>query len=369
MNSNQPPRILFSSRRPPLRRAAARRGRPGGLRHFATGEWTRAGYRAPACYVANASPLVKATFSVAPTNLPVVRLFAETSAAVGGFAVTDVSFSNGAASNVVLSTRSATTNCVLKETFDLTWKAVVSNETEIVTNVLGKTDGHVFYTILGEPVEPWNDDTITNQNVWASALDFLVETNVCGKATFKTNALARLTNYLFSDFDLHYDVEWGGSRYVKDIPGRMLEEFFFLSGYMGKTEGNIVNCYDQAGALAFLGKAIGIEAEILHMAPFGYILETELIGRGRCNNPFYANPLYGFDTRHVCPTNSPNRSAFGNHRFVRLGTQIFDACAGPVRGEWSFDEYKRNVIDTITTNTLYSTGTNATPYLTIKEVR
>jgi len=65
--------------------------------NLATGEWTRAGYRAPACYVTNASPLVKATFSVAPTNLPVVRLFAETAAAVGGFAITNVSFSNAVA--------------------------------------------------------------------------------------------------------------------------------------------------------------------------------------------------------------------------------------------------------------------------------
>ena len=178
MNPNPPSRTRLPFRRPPPRRATARRGRPGGLPRFttgsardainlrwnykdainlATGEWTRAGYRAPACYVTNASPLVKATFSVAPTTLPEVRLFAETAAAIGGFAVTNVSFSNGAASNVVLLTRSATTNCVLKETFDLTWKAVVSNETKTVTNTLGKTDGHVFYTILGEPKLPWTD--------------------------------------------------------------------------------------------------------------------------------------------------------------------------------------------------------------------
>ena len=156
MNDNPPPRPRFSSRRPPLWRATARRGRPGGLPRFttgsardainlrwnytneinlATGEWTRAGYRAPACYVTNAWPIVRATFSAAPADLSSVTLLAETDAAIGGFAATNVAFAAGAASDVALSTQSATTNCILKETFDLTWKAVVSNEIEVVTNV------------------------------------------------------------------------------------------------------------------------------------------------------------------------------------------------------------------------------------------
>ena len=156
---------------------------------------------------------------------------------------------------------------------------------------------------------------------------------------------------------------------MKDIPGRPGEEYFHLSGYFGRSEGNVVNCYDQAGGLAILGRVIGVEAEMRHMDPFGYILETDLIGRGRCNNPFFANPAYPFNPNPVCPTNAPDRSAFGNHRFVQFNSRIFDACAGPVCGIRTFDEYKANAIDTVTTNTLYSTGTTSSPYATIKEVR
>ena len=68
-------------------------------------------------------------------NKRAVTLLADTDAAIGGFAATNVAFAGGAASDVALSTKSATTNCILKETFDLTWKAVVSNEIEVVTNV------------------------------------------------------------------------------------------------------------------------------------------------------------------------------------------------------------------------------------------
>ena len=93
-------------------------------------------------------------------NKRAVTLLADTDAAIGGFAATNVAFAAGAASDVALSTQSATTNCILKETFDLTWKAVVSNGTEIVTNVIGKTDGHVLYTILGGPKLPWTDSIV-----------------------------------------------------------------------------------------------------------------------------------------------------------------------------------------------------------------
>jgi hypothetical protein len=193
-------------------------------------------------------------------------------------------------------------------------------------------------------------------------------TNACEGATTETNALAELTQFLFSGHGLVYDIEWGGSLYLKRIPGTSTDRYFSLTGYMGKTLGNKVNCYDQASGLSLCGNAIGIPSEIRYMDPFGYILETSLVGRGNSNNPFYGNRRYGFDPLPVCPTNSPSRSGFGNHMFVMLGANVYDSCAGPVRGEWTFDDYRLHVIDTMTTNTLYSTGTNSVPYSSIKEV-
>ena len=125
MNPNPPSRTRLPFRRPPPRRATARRGRPGGLPRFttgsardainlrwnykdainlATGEWTRAGYRAPACYVTNTRPIVRSTFSAAPADLPSVTLLAETDAAIGGFAATNVAFAGGAGVRTSIST-------------------------------------------------------------------------------------------------------------------------------------------------------------------------------------------------------------------------------------------------------------------------
>ena len=211
--------------------------------NLATGEWTRAGYRAPACYVTNASPLVKATFSVAPTNLPVVRLFAETSAAVGGFAATNVAFAGGAASDVALSTKSATTNCILKETFDLTWKAVVSNETEIVTNTLGKTDGHVFYTIIGEPKLPWTDSEIANTNVWVSALEFVTKTNACFGETTQHGAISNLTRCLFQDCHFTYDTTSGNPHFF-DSTNRAFQMSDYVSAANTTTDKTVKKYLD-----------------------------------------------------------------------------------------------------------------------------
>ena len=122
-----------------------------------------------------------------------------------------------------------------------------------------------------------------------------------------------------------------------------------------KGNGNVVNCYDQATALTMSGRLLGIPSSLIFMRPFGYINETNLVGRGLCNNPFYSDN--SFHSSMVCPTNAPNRSGFGNHMFVQHSSGCFDSCAGPILGQWSLSEYVLNVIDTVTTNTLFRTGT------------
>ena len=314
--------------------------------NLVTGEWTRAGYRAPACYVTNAWPIIRATFSAAPADLSSVTLLAETDAAIGGFAVTNVSFSNGAASNVVLSTRSATTNCVLKEAFDLTWKAVVSNEIEIVTNTLGKTDGHVFYTIIGEPKLPWTDSEIANTNVWVSALELLTRADSCAGKTTELNALSMLTRYLFSACGFSYDTSEGMPHYLD-----FSDNWFLLGNYISScmsASPSKVNCFDQAHGLSYLAAAIGIDTDILRMEPFGYLNPGHLVGiTNLCNNPFYTA---SWASIHVplCGTNDTNRTKFKCHFFVRLGTLICDACAGPATGTEDCSDYVSRMVDTST---------------------
>ena len=182
-------------------------------------------------------------------NKRAVTLLAETDAAIGGFAATNVAFAGGAASGIALLTKSTTTNCILKESFELVWKAVVSNETEIVTNTLGKTDGHVFYTILDEPKLPWTDSEIANTNVWVSALEFVI-TNACEGKTTKHTALSAIPTFLFSSNSLTYDTTNGRAHFI-------VGSSFDLTRYISPNGGNrLVNCYDQAHGVAFLGATL-----------------------------------------------------------------------------------------------------------------
>lgn len=123
---------------------------------------------------------------------------------------------------------------------------------------------------------------------------------------------------------------------------------FNLTSYMS---GNgTVNCYDQAAGVTVCSRLLGILSEYIFMQPFGYILATDLVGIGQCNNPFYPNCAAPYNiallgTGGVTDLVSPNRTAFGNHAFVRLNSKIYDACAGPHVGTETLIQYATAAID------------------------
>ena len=209
----------------------------------------------------------------------------------------------------------------------------------------------VAYSILDAPVAPWTDAVLTNQNAWTSALDFVI-TNACEGATTETNALAELTQFLFSGHGLVYDIKGGWPNYCTSSHGGI----FRLSKYIAKTgtgspshpmSGNEVDCYDQASAITALGRLIGVNVLYRHMPSFGYVNETDLIGIGRCNNPFYPLsssllPIAGSDDVY------PARLPFGNHSFAEYNALIFDACAGPACGTSPIVDYLNTAIDSST---------------------
>ncbi len=117
-----------------------------------------------------------------------------------------------------------------------------------------------------------------------------------------------------------------------------------LTNYINKSNGNIVNCYDQASAVYSLGKLLGIGIEYRFMNPFGYINTTNLVGVGNCNNPFYPLSTSGLKIAGSDAT-SPVRTGFGNHAFTKFSGNIYDACAGPQTGSQTEATYVNNVID------------------------
>ena len=316
----------------------------------------------PACWIAGTSPTVKARFEIRPSDITNATLTADFDGTIlSRIDETAVTFSNGVTRASVgtnsvpfapFSLASDITNVVSRSTNEVWhWYASSVNNHPFDENVSVATNGpSVAYSILGEPVAPWTDSSITNQNAWISVLDFLTPTNVCGNATNKTNALARLTQFLFEGHHLRYDRYLGDCKYFHfpdpSMPGS--HHWFDVSGYMVRNKGNVVNCYDQAYAVSLFGKLAGIESDVVFLQPFGFINETGLVGVGRCNSPFYTSGPLATET--VRGSNDTARAWFLNHRYVIRDDKIFDACAGPALGTQTHQQYLDHSVDTSTTD-------------------
>ncbi|MBR1608060.1 MAG: hypothetical protein IJ678_00415, partial [Kiritimatiellae bacterium] len=238
---------------------------------LAEGEWTRAGHRAPALYVTNAAPIVKADFSAEPDDLGSVTLLASTSASVGGFQTNSVPFSgNGTALDVALQTSSSTPGHIAKETFDLVWKAVVRDEDgAVVTNAIDATRGHVFYTVLDAPKAPWTTAALDNQNPWASALDLVCSSTWAGGKTTINGVSAAVTEAINSAGVFSYDIYTGGVHYTKRSGAVDLDSALKrLSG--GTGNGPLVNCVDCANLVASFANLAGAKLFVGRMGGTGF---------------------------------------------------------------------------------------------------
>jgi len=168
----------------------------------------------------------------------------------------------------------------------------------------------------------------------------LSRVNVKVTQTSDINITAKITRYLHKSHGLKYDTYSGASHFLM-IKGRY-DASFKLYDYINKSIGNIVNCYDQASAVNVFSAIMGTSGEKIFVKPFGYIKETNLIGEGSCNNPFYNSN----GSKKVIDLNSSNRTAFGNHQFYKdKSKMIFDACAGPHLGTETYNEYLKNSVD------------------------
>lgn len=206
-------------------------------------------------------------------------------------------------------------------------------------------------------------------------------------ATKVKQGLTRVTKGCFELKENKYEILSGAAMFGGASPT------FKLTKYMKpaprQSAGNdFVNCYDQTYAVIVFSGAIGLTMKGLFLQPFGYLKLTELVGRGRCNNPFptdkLENHLIDMLENGVSESNSPileyflvvdaqdhYRSAFGNHMFCEYKAKIYDACAGPAIGnEDSLGYLLENIdINTPDSNSRYPTSRreiteNQSTYLT-----
>jgi hypothetical protein len=145
-----------------------------------------------------------------------------------------------------------------------------------------------------------------------------------------------------------YDIYGGSSWYTNS-------DFNNLTLYLNRflaAKGDpdaLVNCYDEAAVVQYYlqGTApVVARIEYLFMKPFGYLATTNLLGRGECNNPFYAED----EKLKVIDPTDPARTAFGNHAFCRIvaDQRILDSCAGPHIGTEDLAQYIALATDGVT---------------------
>lgn len=175
----------------------------------------------------------------------------------------------------------------------------------------------------------------------------------CHASTADNDSMVPMADRIHS---FRYDVWHGASFYTAGDHSATFDLDKWLGDYKNSGAWNMVNCYDQA-ALVQLAVTLGVpydRVSWMYKAPFGYIVETDLIGWGLTNNPYYGNiqdNKYSNDLGVMQP--------FKNHAFIAYKNSLtdelmaLDACAGPHTGDQTIAAYLSSSIDNtnmITTN-------------------
>ncbi len=124
-------------------------------------------------------------------------------------------------------------------------------------------------------------------------------------------AVGNIARYCHTHHGMKYDVVEGGAVFATG----QRQGKYKLWNYINKAT-NVVNCYDQAGAVQALSGCLGIRPTWIFLEPFGFIHETNLVGWGLCNNPFFGGNV----ALQIVGKNVATRTEFGNHAFIEYGS-------------------------------------------------
>ena len=231
-----------------------------------------------------------------------------------------------------------------KYSYDLDWMCSALDGEIFPDEGFDRTTNLVAHTIFREPLSPWTNEWTNVQNAWTNALEFALVTAGADGSNSETNALAAITQHLFSGHGLVYDTTEGRPTYVTN-------SIFRLSSYIGKIGNgdtnrltNVVNCVDQASGVSSFGALLGIDNNIQMLEPFGYLNVVNLVGIGSCNNPFFTSPGTS-RTNAVEGVDDSLRTSFVRHFYVKSHSVIFDACAGPALGTTNNIQYLSKTVD------------------------
>jgi len=162
----------------------------------------------------------------------------------------------------------------------------------------------------------------------------------------REKVIASVVTWVFNRVPPRYDINDGSPHFT--LVYGPLEFILFLARYLSATDdpGHWCNCYDMANIVQAFLHLLGIkDVAYAFMSPFGFLKETQLIGRGECNNPIYDSGKSG----PLVDECDPARKPFSNHAFciTPCGGKVLDACTGPHTGVEVVDQYLENAIDPV----------------------
>jgi len=336
---------------------------------ISNGEWVKGGTNIPACYTTNKAVTIKARFTVQPASITSADIWAvstDSGGSLGDAIKTNVTFSGGVSSPeyVTFQISGNTPNCIQKTTNDVwQWKMENVNGTGSAACDLNTSGVHTVYTILNEPVTPW--DNAWNggnnpSNAWSLALDIVCQNSPwAGGTTTIPDAAARVTQGIYNSDRFSYDTVGGACNYT--IFGPTAVDYFDASSWVDRLKGGIglgssVNCWDCANGVTVMCNVLGCDLWNQWMGSSFVCNEIRAIKDGAWGRPF--PPNNGFSYHRV-----------GWRGAVANASKVFDAClkvdndGDPTgngnhnseliptditfwTGSGTFDDYKQMLVDT-----------------------
>jgi hypothetical protein len=242
------------------------------------GEWILGAQNVPACYTTNKSVTIKARVTAQPASVLSASIWAEvqhTNGSLKNLVKTTVAFTNGVSyvvagtnvDNFVSFQMSGTTpSTVLRTTNDVwRWQAENINGLAAASGPMNTSGVHTVYTILGEPVAPWDNTwgpTVTS-NAWVSALDLVCSNSPwAGGSTTIEEAATRVTRQIYNSGRFGYDTVSGDCNYT--INAGNSGGYFDLSNWLARLNGGpglgaLVNCWDCANGVVALDNVLGCD--------------------------------------------------------------------------------------------------------------
>lgn len=240
---------------------------------------------------------------------------------------------------------------IARDAGDATWSMVVD---PIGSVALGSTRLEVV-TILDNPAPCFAGGD------WIEALRAICSLGILGISE-KRQAAATVARSCHADFGAVYDTVSGAPKFNS---GHYGANGYLLAKYISPGSGKVVNCYDQAAAVSALSGAFGVYLGWKYMDPFGFLAQSDLVGVGPCNNPFFNGTNWKHEPNYpspMAPPLDPHRSSFGNHAFTRflsdvnrdltgpdsgVAEGIGDACAGPAVFDGTLSDYVLRSVDSV----------------------